>query len=118
MTDDDGDHPTPAMVIIPTPMTVIISKSGGVSLLGFVIQGGDISTGNGTGVPEWPEWPDCGTCNFFKDGDFYPDWPVELSMKPDDIFEWTSVDTRYLPNSRSFVVCYTASKLKQSGLSI
>ncbi|KAL3515983.1 hypothetical protein ACH5RR_022885 [Cinchona calisaya] len=48
ITDDDGDHPTPAMVIIPTLTTVIISKFGGVFLLGFVIQGGDFSTENGT----------------------------------------------------------------------
>ncbi|KAL3533133.1 hypothetical protein ACH5RR_006654 [Cinchona calisaya] len=50
---------------------------------------------------EVPEGPDCGTCNFFKDGDFYPDWPVELSMKPDDISEWTSVDTRIPLNEDS-----------------
>ncbi|XP_027078552.1 peptidyl-prolyl cis-trans isomerase CYP40 isoform X1 [Coffea arabica] len=43
---------------------------------------------------EIPEGADDGTSNFFKDGDCYPDWPADLSMKPDDISWWmTAVDS-------------------------
>lgn len=34
---------------------------------------------------EIPEGADDGTLNFFKDGDLYPDWPVDLDSKPDDL---------------------------------
>ncbi|KAK6128931.1 hypothetical protein DH2020_037335 [Rehmannia glutinosa] len=43
---------------------------------------------------EIPEGADDGTINFFGDGDLYPDWPVDLDAKPDDI-SWliTAVDS-------------------------
>ncbi|KAL8461500.1 hypothetical protein ACS0TY_027210 [Phlomoides rotata] len=28
---------------------------------------------------------DDGTINYFKDGDLYPDWPVDLSPKPNNV---------------------------------
>lgn len=34
---------------------------------------------------EIPEGGDDGTINFFKDGDLYPDWPMDLDAKPDNI---------------------------------
>ncbi|CAM8901025.1 unnamed protein product [Rhodiola kirilowii] len=37
---------------------------------------------------EIPEGADDGTCNFFKDGDTYPEWPAELDVKPEDISWW------------------------------
>lgn len=37
---------------------------------------------------ELPEGADDGTCNFFKDGDSYPDWPIDLTSKPDDFSWW------------------------------
>lgn len=43
---------------------------------------------------EIPVGADDGTINFFNDGDVYPDWPVDLDAKPDDI-SWliTAVDS-------------------------
>ncbi|KAG8384425.1 hypothetical protein BUALT_Bualt04G0116600 [Buddleja alternifolia] len=43
---------------------------------------------------EIPEGADDGTINFFGDGDVYPDWPIDLDTKPEDI-SWliTSVDS-------------------------
>ena len=39
------------------------------------------------------EGADDGVCNFFKDGDVYPDWPADLDTKPEDISWWvTAVD--------------------------
>ncbi|RXI07189.1 hypothetical protein DVH24_026325 [Malus domestica] len=41
-----------------------------------------------------PEGADDGVCNFFKDGDVYPDWTADLDTKPEDISWWvTAVDT-------------------------
>ncbi|KAM1091177.1 hypothetical protein ACFX2J_018497 [Malus domestica] len=37
-----------------------------------------------------PERADEGVCNFFKDCDVYPDWPVDLDTKPDDISWWVT----------------------------
>lgn len=37
---------------------------------------------------EIPEGEDDGTCNFFKDGDTFPDWPLDLDVKPDEISWW------------------------------
>ncbi|KAL1134031.1 hypothetical protein V6Z11_A12G079400 [Gossypium hirsutum] len=37
---------------------------------------------------EIPEGGDDGVSNFFKDGDIYPDWPVDLDKKPDEISWW------------------------------
>ncbi|KAM1702133.1 hypothetical protein ACFXTN_025308 [Malus domestica] len=43
---------------------------------------------------ELPEGADDGVCNFFKDGDVYPDWTADLDTKPEDISWWvTAVDT-------------------------
>uniref|UniRef100_A0A5B7BM10 peptidylprolyl isomerase n=1 Tax=Davidia involucrata TaxID=16924 RepID=A0A5B7BM10_DAVIN len=39
---------------------------------------------------EIPEGADDGISNFFKDGDTYPDWPVDLDVKPDEISWWMS----------------------------
>lgn len=39
---------------------------------------------------ELPEGADDGICNFFKDGDMYPDWPADLEDKPDDVSWWMS----------------------------
>ncbi|CAL5324688.1 unnamed protein product [Camellia sinensis] len=40
------------------------------------------------------EGADDGVCNFFKDGDAYPDWPIDLDVKPDEISWWmTAVDS-------------------------
>ncbi|KAL3833364.1 hypothetical protein ACJIZ3_008100 [Penstemon smallii] len=42
---------------------------------------------------EIPEGADDGTINFFNDGDIYPDWPVDLDVKLDDITSYiTAVD--------------------------
>ncbi|KAK5775223.1 Peptidyl-prolyl cis-trans isomerase CYP40 [Gossypium arboreum] len=37
---------------------------------------------------EIPEGGDDGVSNLFKDGDIYPDWPVDLDKKPDEISWW------------------------------
>ncbi|XP_076940551.1 peptidyl-prolyl cis-trans isomerase CYP40-like [Bidens hawaiensis] len=37
---------------------------------------------------EIPEGADDGVCDFFKDGDTYPDWPLDLDNKPEDVFWW------------------------------
>uniref|UniRef100_A0A7N1A3H0 peptidylprolyl isomerase n=1 Tax=Kalanchoe fedtschenkoi TaxID=63787 RepID=A0A7N1A3H0_KALFE len=37
---------------------------------------------------EIPEGADDGISNFFKDGDTYPDWPVDLDEKPEEISWW------------------------------
>lgn len=37
---------------------------------------------------EIPEGSEDGTCNFFKDGDSFPDWPSDLNVKPDDVLWW------------------------------
>ncbi|CAK9166451.1 unnamed protein product [Ilex paraguariensis] len=37
---------------------------------------------------EIPEGEDYGICNFFKDGDTYPDCPTDLDVKPDEISWW------------------------------
>lgn len=34
---------------------------------------------------EIPEGEDDGTINFFKDSDMYPDWPMDLDVKPDSL---------------------------------
>ncbi|KAL2240317.1 UNVERIFIED_CONTAM: Peptidyl-prolyl cis-trans isomerase CYP40 [Sesamum indicum] len=43
---------------------------------------------------EIPEGADDGTINFFRDGDLYPDWPMDLDPKPNDVI-WmiTAVDS-------------------------
>ncbi|XP_068328411.1 peptidyl-prolyl cis-trans isomerase CYP40-like isoform X2 [Pyrus communis] len=39
------------------------------------------------------EGADDGVCNFFKDGEVYPDWPVDLDTKLENISWWvTTVD--------------------------
>lgn len=37
---------------------------------------------------EIPEGEDDGSSNFFKDGDTYPDWPIDLDKKPDELSWW------------------------------
>ncbi|CAM8879281.1 unnamed protein product [Rhodiola kirilowii] len=37
---------------------------------------------------EIPEGAEDGTSDFFKDGDTYPDWPVDLDVKPENILWW------------------------------
>ncbi|XWS33646.1 hypothetical protein CRYUN_Cryun22dG0100600 [Craigia yunnanensis] len=37
---------------------------------------------------EIPEGADDGMSNFFKDGDIYPDWPVDLDKRPGEISGW------------------------------
>ncbi|KAI4314941.1 hypothetical protein L6164_027799 [Bauhinia variegata] len=37
---------------------------------------------------EIAEGDDDGVCNFFKDGDTYPDWPADLDVKPEEISWW------------------------------
>ncbi|PWA49214.1 peptidyl-prolyl cis-trans isomerase / cyclophilin-40 (CYP40) / rotamase [Artemisia annua] len=39
---------------------------------------------------ELPEGADDGTCDFFKDGDTYPDWPLDLDVKPEEVYWWMS----------------------------
>lgn len=43
---------------------------------------------------EIPEGADDGTINFFKDGDTYPDWPIDLDVKPDEVAWWINVVER------------------------
>lgn len=43
---------------------------------------------------EIPEGADDGTINFFKDGDTYPDWPIDLDVKPDEVAWWTNAVDR------------------------
>ncbi|XP_039033552.1 peptidyl-prolyl cis-trans isomerase CYP40-like [Hibiscus syriacus] len=57
-----------------------------------------VATEDGTNCPtqevvivdcgEIPEGADDGVCNFFKDGDPYPDWPADLDKKPDEFSWW------------------------------
>ncbi|KAL0321987.1 UNVERIFIED_CONTAM: Peptidyl-prolyl cis-trans isomerase CYP40 [Sesamum calycinum] len=43
---------------------------------------------------EIPEGADDGTINFFRDGDLYPDWPMDLDPKPNDaIWMITAVES-------------------------
>ncbi|KAK9286594.1 hypothetical protein L1049_014994 [Liquidambar formosana] len=43
---------------------------------------------------EIPEGADDGICNFFKDGDIYPDWPADLDECPNELSWWmTAVDS-------------------------
>ncbi|XP_004288060.1 PREDICTED: peptidyl-prolyl cis-trans isomerase CYP40-like isoform X1 [Fragaria vesca subsp. vesca] len=37
---------------------------------------------------ELAEGEDDGVCNFFKDGDVYPDWPVDLDEKHEEVSWW------------------------------
>ncbi|KAI3785032.1 hypothetical protein L1987_44141 [Smallanthus sonchifolius] len=37
---------------------------------------------------EIPEGADDGVCDFFKDGDTYPDWPLDLDNKPEEVSWW------------------------------
>ncbi|KAM3224931.1 hypothetical protein ACQJBY_057972 [Aegilops geniculata] len=37
---------------------------------------------------ELPEGSTEGVANFFKDGDMYPDWPIDLDEKPADVLWW------------------------------
>ncbi|KAF3965743.1 hypothetical protein ACB098_07G107300 [Castanea mollissima] len=37
---------------------------------------------------EIPEGEDDGICNFFKDGDTYPDWPADLDDSPNELSWW------------------------------
>ncbi|KAM6541680.1 hypothetical protein CsatB_006127 [Cannabis sativa] len=37
---------------------------------------------------EIPEGEDDGICNFFNDGDIYPDWPADLDESPSDLSWW------------------------------
>lgn len=39
---------------------------------------------------ELPEGADDGVCDFFKDGDTYPDWPLDLDVKPEEVSWWMS----------------------------
>ncbi|CAH9079730.1 unnamed protein product [Cuscuta epithymum] len=39
---------------------------------------------------EIPEGEDDGIANFFKDGDMYADWPVDLDNQPDELSWWES----------------------------
>lgn len=39
---------------------------------------------------EIAEGEDDGVINFFKDGDTYPDWPLDLDVKPDELAWWMS----------------------------
>ncbi|CAH9100427.1 unnamed protein product [Cuscuta europaea] len=39
---------------------------------------------------EIPEGKDDGIANFFKDGDMYADWPVDLDNQPDELSWWES----------------------------
>lgn len=57
---------------------------------------------------EIPEGADDGTINFFRDGDLYPDWPMDLDPKPNDVI-WmiTAVDSiKVLGNEWYKVVNY------------
>lgn len=54
---------------------------------------------------EIPEGADDGSCNFFKDGDTYPDWPADLDLKPDEISWWiAAVDVIKTFGNESFKV--------------
>ncbi|CAN1278417.1 Peptidyl-prolyl cis-trans isomerase CYP40 [Linum perenne] len=64
---------------------------------GFMIQGGDISAGDGDSPTleaviadcgEIPEGADDGVTNFFKDGDSYPDWPADLADSSEELSWW------------------------------
>ncbi|KAJ6692580.1 PEPTIDYL-PROLYL CIS-TRANS ISOMERASE [Salix purpurea] len=39
---------------------------------------------------EIPEGADDGICNFFQDGDSYPDWPADLNEIPNELSWWMS----------------------------
>ncbi|KAK6916478.1 Tetratricopeptide repeat 1 [Dillenia turbinata] len=39
---------------------------------------------------EIPDGQDDGICNFFKDGDMYPDWPTDLDENPKELSWWMS----------------------------
>lgn len=61
-----------------------------------------------TDCGEIPDEADDGTINYFKDGDLYPDWPIDLSPKPNNV-SWTiaAVDSiKVLGNEWYKVVFY------------
>lgn len=56
---------------------------------------------------EIPEGADDGVCDFFKDGDTYPDWPLDLDNKPEDVFWWmNAVDAIKIMGNEQFKVLF------------
>jgi peptidyl-prolyl isomerase D len=54
---------------------------------------------------EIPEGADDGTCNFFKDGDAYPDWPADLYESPSELSWWmNAVDSIKASGNEHFKV--------------
>jgi peptidyl-prolyl isomerase D len=54
---------------------------------------------------ELPEGADNGVVNFFKDGDMYPDWPIDLDEKPADVLWWiNAVDSAKSFGNENFKV--------------
>jgi peptidyl-prolyl isomerase D len=54
---------------------------------------------------ELPEDADNGVVNFFKDGDMYPDWPIDLDEKPADVLWWiNAVDSAKSFGNENFKV--------------
>ncbi|KAI7756071.1 hypothetical protein M8C21_015510, partial [Ambrosia artemisiifolia] len=52
---------------------------------------------------EIPEGADDGVCDFFKDGDTYPDWPLDLDNKPEDVSWWmNAVDAIKIMGNEQF----------------
>ena len=54
-----------------------------------------------------PEGEDDGICNFFKDGDVFPDWPVDLNESPLELSWWMeTVDSVKASGNEHFKVCF------------
>ena len=54
---------------------------------------------------ELPEGSTEGVANFFKDGDMYPDWPIDLDEKPADVLWWiNAVDSAKSFGNENFKV--------------
>lgn len=61
---------------------------------------------------ELPEGADDGVCNFFKDGDVYPDWPVDLDAKHEEISWWVlAVDEIKALGNEQFKVSHFSNLL-------
>ncbi|KAJ4833588.1 Peptidyl-prolyl cis-trans isomerase cyp40 [Turnera subulata] len=59
---------------------------------------------------EIPEGADDGISNFFKDGDIYPDWPVDLNENPNELSWWrNAVDSIKVHGNDHFKVMGSVS---------
>lgn len=95
----DGKHVVFAKVV--KGMGVVRSMEH-VALAAGDIPAVDVSIAD---CGEIPEGEEDGTCNFFKDGDAYPDWPADLDETPEELSWWmTCVDSIKALGNESYKV--------------